>query len=99
MLDSVQEKPEMRGAVLDMWRGHSHGLRDFVIGDVAIEVKTTHSQTSSHKFSGLHQVEPDSKYGSQESGLLLLSIGLAVSESDGQSLAALVQRILNLTVS
>lgn len=94
MLDSATNKREMRASVLDMWRGHSSGLRDFLIGDVAIEVKTTHSQTSSHKFTGLHQVEPDMKHGSQESGLFLLSMGLTTSESEGQSLSAVVQRIL-----
>lgn len=95
MLDAVASKPDLRGSVLDMWRGHASGLRDFVIGSIAIEVKTTQFQTSSHKFSGLHQVEPSSKSGHQESSLLLLSIGLATSESDGQSLSNIVQRIVN----
>lgn len=94
MLDAVVSKPDMRGAVLDMWMGHSSGLRDFTIGDIAIEVKTTRLQTSSHKFTGLHQVEPDVKLGSQEKALYLLSIGLAVSDSEGQSLSSVVQRIV-----
>jgi hypothetical protein len=95
MLDAIAAKPEFYGAVLDMWRGHSSGLRDFIIGNTAIEVKATQFQTSSHKFSGLHQVEPDAKSGTQENGLLLLSVGLAASESEGQSLSSIVQRITN----
>ncbi|MCZ8227517.1 MAG: PD-(D/E)XK motif protein, partial [Burkholderiaceae bacterium] len=56
MLDALSNNHERRETILDMWRGHTKGLRDFVIGGVAIEVKTTQLQTSSHKFSGLHQV-------------------------------------------
>jgi len=94
MMDAVANRSDARGAVLDMWKGHASGLRDFVIGDIAIEVKTTQFQTSSHKFTGLHQVEPSAKAGSHESGLLLLSIGLSLSESEGQSLSTVVQRII-----
>lgn len=99
MIDAVVGKPTLHGSVLDMWRGHTNGLRDFVIGDVAIEVKTTQFQTSSHKFSGLHQVEPSAKNGVQECGLFLLSVGLAGSESEGQTLSEIVQRIVNKIAS
>jgi hypothetical protein len=93
MLDAVSDLPTHRSSVLDMWRGHLGGLRDFVIGDTAIEVKTTQGQSSSHVFSGLHQVEPSSATGLLEKDLLLLSIGLSRGGAEGQSLAELVERI------
>jgi hypothetical protein len=80
---------EFHSSVLDMWRGHSGG-RDFVIGDVGIEVKTTELLVSSHKFSGLHQVEA----GAQERSVYLLSVGLCSGGEEGQSLPELVERIL-----
>lgn len=82
-----------RSLVLDMWRGHSGG-RDFVIGEVGIEVKTTQLLVSSHKFSGLHQVEAGAVGGAKELSVYLLSVGLGSGGSEGQSLSELVERIL-----
>lgn len=93
MLNSVKGYPELYMSILDMWQGHRLGLRDFVIGSTAIEVKTTQQESSSHKVGGVHQVEPATLAG--ESRLLLLSIGLAESDHDGQSLSDIVQRILD----
>lgn len=93
MLDAVIARPELRLSVLDMWQGHRPGLRDFLIGTAAIEVKTTQQDSSSHKVSGLHQVEPVSTEVEKE--LFLLSVGLAESEYEGQTLPEVVQRILD----
>ncbi len=84
---------EFHSSILDMWRGHLGG-RDFVIGDVGIEVKTTELSVSSHKFSGLHQVEAGAVGDAQERSVYLLSVGLSSGGGDGQSLSELVERIL-----
>jgi hypothetical protein len=95
MIDAVLRHPELRMSVLDMWQGHRQGLRDFRIGGVAIEVKTTHQEASSHKISGLHQVEPTQVEEVAEESLFLLSVGLASSEHEGQTIPEVVQRIVN----
>lgn len=92
MLDAIPAL-EFRGTVLDMWRGHSGG-RDFVIGNVGIEVKTTERLVSSHKFSGLHQVEAGAVGDANEQSVYLLSVGLCSSVDEGQSLSELVERLL-----
>jgi len=94
LLDAVKARPENRMAVLDMWHGHQVGQRDFTVGSTAIEVKTTQFESSTHKISGLHQVEIDRDSARSETCLLLLSIGLAPSEHEGQTLPEVVQRIL-----
>lgn len=94
MLDAVPSRHGGKATILDMWRGYTKGLRDFVIGGIALEVKTTQLETSSHKFSGLHQVELQTKAGSEESALYLLSVGLAPSASEGISLSSIVERIV-----
>lgn len=94
MLDAVATRPELRLTILDMWQGHQVGQRDFVIGLAAIEIKTTQQETSSHKVSGLHQVESDGQNSASEARLFLLSVGLAHSENEGQSLPMIVQRLL-----
>ncbi len=95
MLDAVLRHPELRMSVLDMWQGHRHGLRDFRIGEAAIEVKTTQHEASSHKISGLHQVEPIEVDGQVEETLFMLSVGLTTSEHEGQTLPEVVQRIVD----
>lgn len=93
MLDAVYRRPELRMPVLDMWQGHREGLRDIRIGNTAIEVKTTQQEASSHKISGLHQVEVTECDGLVEDKLFMLSVGLAASEHEGQTLPEVVQRI------
>ncbi len=92
MLDAI-DAPELMSSVLDMWRGYTRE-RDFAIGGIGIEVKTTQSMSSSHKFSGLHQVEPGAGVDSHEQRVYLLSVGLVIGGNDGQSLAELVERIV-----
>lgn len=95
MLDAITARPELRLPVLDMWQGHIAGRRDMIIGSASIEVKTTQQEGSSHKVSGLHQVEPTSGDSTPEEALFLLSIGLAPSTQEGQSLPDVVQRIVD----
>ena len=92
MLDSTSDTSQ-HSSVLDMWRGHTNA-RDFVISKNGIEVKTTQLLNSSHKFSGLHQVEPSVDSLDSESTVYLLSVGLTASETEGQSLSEIVDRVL-----
>jgi hypothetical protein len=70
------------GALVDNWHGWQKSLRDFVVGSLGIEVKTTTRQRSLHHVQGVHQVEPSvgKASGPGESSLLLVSIGLAWEE-------------------
>jgi hypothetical protein len=95
MLDAVLQHSDLRVSVLDMWQGHRQGLRDFIIGETAIEVKTTQQEASSHKISGLHQVERTEVDGLVEETLYLLSVGITASEHEGQTVPDVVQRIVN----
>lgn len=92
MLSAVVDEPRLFVSVLEMWTGWRGATRDFRIGSTSIEVKTTLIASSSHRFSGLHQVErtPD------ESRLLLLSVGFQPATGDGLSLANMVSRIAKL---
>jgi hypothetical protein len=91
MLEAVvTTNPELRSAILDMWRGHLREARDFVVGRSAIEVKTTLRSASEHHIHGLSQVEQN---GLDEDQVLILSIGLAAG-SEGFTLPDTVERIL-----
>jgi hypothetical protein len=92
MLDSTTDASRY-SSILDMWRGHT-SARDFVINKSGIEVKTTQLLNSSHKFSGLHQIEPPAESLNSESTVYLLSVGLTASEIEGQSLSEIVDRVL-----
>lgn len=95
MLDMVAQRPELRQAVLDTWHGHSIGRRDFSLASAGIEVKTTQQESSSHKISGLHQIEVDSSDGVGEREVFLLSVGLAATEHEGRTLPELVSGIFD----
>lgn len=92
MLSAVSPQTQLLVSVLEMWTGWRRATRDFRIGSTSIEVKTTLTASSSHRFSGLHQVEraPD------ESRLLLLSVGFHSDAGDGVSLSNMVSRIAKL---
>lgn len=94
MLDAIKERPELRLAVLDMWQGYGIGRRDFRIGSTSIEVKATQLQLSSHKISGLHQIEVDAKAVPPETELFMLSFGLTSQQGLGQTLPQIVDRLL-----
>lgn len=89
MLSSVDQRSPMLASVLEMWTGWKGTTRDFRIGSTSIEVKTTSTASSSHRFSGLHQIER----ASDESRLLLLSVGFHSNSSDGLSIENTVSRI------
>lgn len=84
--------PAQFSTILDMWRGHRMGERDFVVGTAAIEVKTTGHDSSTHQINSLGQIELDE----DEGRLFLLSVGLAPTAAGGQSLPDVVDRILGL---
>ncbi|WP_321919846.1 PD-(D/E)XK motif protein [Burkholderia cepacia] len=94
LLDAIVIRPEARSAVLDMWGGYEAGRRDFAIGSTSIEIKSTQRESSTHAISGMHQIELDERYPSEEH-LMLLSFGLAPSIHEGQTLPNIVQRILH----
>jgi hypothetical protein len=83
--------------VLESWAGSSPSSRDFQLGSVGIEVKTTTALSSTHHVQGTHQVEiGHSNTGAPESLLFLLSLGVnwIVDEEGGTTLPRLVDSIL-----
>lgn len=94
LLDAVALHPELRLTILDMWQGHQAGRQDFSVGKDTVEIKTTQHESSSHTFTGFQQIEPDHDGIHTGSQAYLLSIGLAPSEQDGQTLPEIVERIL-----
>ena len=94
MLRAVRDHPERRSQVLDTWRGHQQAARDFCFGEVAIEIKTTTTQSSSHHINSLAQIEPMQEEG--ERMLYLLSIGLIPVPHHGLSLPQKVNQLLGL---
>lgn len=61
-----------------VWTGHSQSSRDFVLGDVGVEVKATTQGVSRHHIQGWYQVESGVAVGDDafESRLFLLSVGI-----------------------
>ena len=95
MLALIMGMPEHRIVILETWRGFTASSRDFIIGESAIEVKSTTLPCSTHMIHSLEQVEPkELPSGELESDLLLLSIGLTPVLGGPFSLAALAERIL-----
>jgi hypothetical protein len=80
------------------WFGFKPSSRDFQLGTVGIEVKTTTGPASSHIIHGVHQVElGQSVHGEQETSLFLVSLGLRWLDdpmTGGSSLPDLVDAIL-----
>lgn len=64
--------PESAREVLSSWCGWRESRRDFELGDVGVEVKTTTRTVSAHRVQGVHQVEP---VAGLEDLLILASIG------------------------
>ena len=84
-----------RAGMLLVWRGWAPG-RDFRIGAHGIEVKATLGPSSRHRFSGIHQLEPQRLENSGAESLSLLSLGLQIVETGGPSLPELVDDLLSL---
>jgi hypothetical protein len=74
----LQAAPEeLVGDVIGSWKGHRETARDFQLGRVGVEVKTTTHSTSSHLFRGVHQLELGHGVdGAEEMSFLLASLGL-----------------------
>ncbi|RKS77498.1 putative PD-(D/E)XK family protein DUF4420 [Motilibacter peucedani] len=87
-------------ALLASWTGYLEAPRDFQVGDVGVEVKTTTRTSSSHLVQGYQQVDVGHGVdGVDEHALLLVSIGLEWAhvdedESTSTTLPGLVEAIL-----
>jgi len=63
--------------LVDSWEGAGHSTRDFQLGPVGIEVKTTAGSASTHHVQGTHQVELGVSVDEiPETRLYLLSLGV-----------------------
>ena len=63
--------------VVEGWKGFGQTSRDFQIQNVGVEVKTTTSKSSSHLFSGVHQVQVGYGVdGVEETDFFVVSVGL-----------------------
>lgn len=91
--------PEAAHEVLETWAGSTPSARDFQIGSVGVEVKTTQGASSVHHVEGVHQVElGHSNDTVKETALFMLSLGIGfVADTEvGRSLPELVDSILAL---
>jgi hypothetical protein len=71
--------------VIDSWKGHRESARDFQLGWVGVEVKTTTHSTSSHMFAGVHQLEVGHGVdGADETKFVLASLGFEWTNPDDQ---------------
>lgn len=78
-----------------LWRGWAQQSRDFVLGAVSLEIKTTGLQTSRHQVHGLEQVEPGRFDGGCTEQLFLGSLGLRRAAAGAYSVSELTTRILD----
>lgn len=87
------------GTIVDSWTGWRRSSRDFSLGAIGIEVKTTLAGTSSHFIEGVHQVELSDGLdgGTPEKRLYLISVGLQPAEAgrSTSSVPQLVDRIVD----
>lgn len=84
--------------LLRSWSGSAPSARDFQIGSVGVEVKTTQGSASNHHVEGVHQIELGrSNSGATESALFLLSLGIGsvTDPGQGRSLPEVVDSLLN----
>lgn len=69
--------------IVESWKGHRETSRDFQLGQVGVEVKTTTRASSSHLFRGVHQLEPGHGVDdTDETSYVLVSIGLEWAKAD-----------------
>lgn len=86
------------GALLDSWQGWGRSSRDFQLGPVGIEVKTSTTSASRHHIQGWYQVELGvSADGRVETDLFLLSIGIQwlPVESRGATIESLLLDVID----
>lgn len=92
-------EPAAAPLILEGWQGFKETSRDFQFGFLGAEVKATTGESSSHLFSGVHQMELGHGVdGADERAFRIVSIGLDLAEeADGptaQALPELVDRML-----
>lgn len=98
----LRQAPARTAEVADAWQGHQHTARDFQLGSVGAEVKTTRREVSRHHINGVRQVElGHRRSGGHETHLFLVSVGVTVIPVDepqehGWSLPSLVDHVLGL---
>lgn len=84
-------------AVVEAWAGSVPSSRDFQLGPVGVEVKTTTGSQSEHHIQGFHQIELGTSVGgAPETHLFLLSIGIRWQPvgSPGRTIPGLVDSVL-----
>ena len=97
LLSALGDARHMLDDPTALWRGWQHQSRDFALGHVSLEVKTTGLTVSRHAISSLDQVEARATDGEPAESLYLISIGLRLSTGpSGVSIAALADDILRL---
>ena len=93
----IRSKAASPPSMFDAWQGWGRSSRDFQLGVLGVEVKTSTTGASRHHIQGWYQVECGvAADGAVETGLYLLSIGiqwLAV-DSHGLTIEGLVQEVL-----
>ncbi|WP_146847677.1 PD-(D/E)XK motif protein [Cellulomonas terrae] len=93
----IRLEPGSSEAFLDSWQGWTRSSRDFQLGPLGLEVKTSTTSASRHHVQGWYQVECGvAADGAVETGLHLLSIGIRWLPIDGPgtTLESLVQEIV-----
>jgi hypothetical protein len=92
----LRQDPASSETLLDAWHGWSSSSRDFQLGSVGMEVKTSTTSSSRHHIQGWYQVETGvAADGSVETALYLLSIGIRwlSMDSPGVTIESLVKEI------
>jgi len=93
----LAQAPHASSRILESWKGSARTSRDFQLGSVGIEVKSTTGRASTHHVQGLHQIGLGVPVDDvPESSLYLMSIGLTWLDPGvtyGQSLESLVTSI------
>lgn len=92
----IRLRPESSEFFLDAWQGWTRSSRDFQLGSLGIEVKTSTTSASRHHIQGWYQLERGvAADGTVETDLHLLSIGIQwlSTNSSGATVQSLVKEI------
>jgi hypothetical protein len=98
--EMLRQAPDKMQSLMSCWQGHQHTARDFQLGEVGVEVKTTRRDQSRHHINGVRQVELGHRRdGGLETHLYLVSVGVALigpgeSAEHAWSLPALIDDVL-----
>lgn len=96
-LDALTRHSTSPTSAVDSWFGYAPSSRDFQLGPVGVEVKTTTGTSSTHTVQGFHQVEVGHPSSDElETALYILSIGvrwLPIGTTEGHTIPALVEAI------